>query len=82
MRERQNTPTIEDLAILLNKAKVTSKLDLKIGFEQVRVGQPYRYITTFRSPRGLMQNKRLTMVICCASEMFQHEIEKKLNGLR
>ena len=33
-RERHNTPTIDDLAILLNKAKFTSKLDLKKGFEQ------------------------------------------------
>ena len=80
-RERHNTPTIDDLAILLNKAKYCSKLDLKKGFEHIRIAEKSRYITTFRTPRGLMRNKRLTMGICCASEMFQHELEKKLDGL-
>ena len=35
--ERHNTPTVDDLAIVLNKAKFCSKLDLKKGFEQIRI---------------------------------------------
>ena len=58
MRERHNTPTIEDLAIELNGAKVLSKLDLRGGFHQLVLHPDSRDITTFRTPLGLKRYKR------------------------
>ena len=81
MRERHNTPTIEDLAIELNGAKVLSKLDLRGGFHQIVLHPDSRDVTTFRTPLGLKRYKRLSMGVCCASEMFQHELERGLAGL-
>jgi transposase InsO family protein len=81
LRERHNTPTIDDLMVDLNQAKFISKLDLKGGYHQIEIDESSRYITTFRTPFGLKQYKRLTMGICCASEMFQHIVENVLSGL-
>ena len=80
-RERHNTPTVEDLAIQLNGARCMSKLDMKGGFYQLVLDPASRSITTFRTPLGLKRYKRLSMGVCCASEMFQHEVEKALAGL-
>ena len=80
-RERNNTPTVEDLAIQLNGARCMSKLDMKGDFHQLVLDPASRSITTFRTPLGLKRYKRLSMGVCCASEMFQHEVEKALAGL-
>ena len=82
LRERHNTPSVEDLAILLNGAKFMSKLDMKGGFHQIVLHEESRAITTFRSPLGLKRYKRLSMGICCASEIIQTEVEKALVGLK
>ena len=81
-RERHNTPSVEELAIDLNKARVISKADFTRSFYQIVIRKKSRYITTFRTSRGLMRFKRLSMGICCASEMFQWIIEKELAGLK
>ena len=81
MRVRHNTPTVEDLGVLLNGAKFMSKLDMKGGFHQIVLDEASRSITTFRTPLSLKRYKRLSMGVCCASVMFQHEVEKALSGL-
>ena len=40
-----------------------------------------RYITVFRTPKGLMRYKRLVQGISCASEMIQNVVENILSGL-
>jgi hypothetical protein len=80
-RTRHNTPSIECLADQLNGAAFMSKLDFRGGFHQLVLHKDSRSITTFPTPLGLMRYKRLSMGVCCASEIFQHEIEKALEGL-
>ena len=58
-----------------------SRIDLRGGFHQIVLHKDSRSITTFRTPLGLKRYKRLSMGVCCASEIFQHEVEKCLNGL-
>ena len=82
LREGHNMPTVKELAAQLNGAKVITKIDLKGRFHQILLHPDSRYITTFRTPKGLMWYKRLSMGINCASEMFQHIIEEVLAGIK
>ena len=81
LRERHNMPNLEELMVKLNGAKYLSKLDLKGGYHQIMIDKNSRFITVFRTPKGLMRYKRLVMGISCASEMFQFAIENALDGL-
>lgn len=82
LRERHNTPTPEDLMFELNGASRISKLDFQGGFGQVAIHPNSRHITVFRTPLGLMRYCTLVQGICCATEMFQHVIKSKLEGLK
>ena len=81
-RERHNMPTVDELKAELNGAKFLSKLDFNGGYHQIEIEEESRYITVFRTPKGLMRYKRLVMGISCASEMFQRAIEHSLNGIQ
>ena len=80
-RDRHNLPPLDQLAAKINGAKFISKLDLTGSFHQLVIAQESRYITTFRSPLGLMRYKRLVMGICCASEIFHHTLESIVSDL-
>ena len=80
-RERHNMPTLDELKAKLNGAKYISKIDFKGGYHQIEIDEESRYITVFRTPKGLMRYKRLVQGISCSSEMFQNAVEKILNGL-
>ncbi|KAK3105898.1 hypothetical protein FSP39_008092 [Pinctada imbricata] len=81
-RERHLTPTIDDLIMDLNGAKVFSKLDLRNGFHQLELEPESRYVTTFSTHVGLWRYKRLNFGISAAPEIFQNEIRQALQGLR
>ena len=80
-RERHITPTIDDIINQLNGSSVFSKLDLTAGYHQCILDEQSRYITTFTTHIGLRRNKRLSFGINSASEVFQNEIYKILQGL-
>ncbi|CAC5363561.1 unnamed protein product [Mytilus coruscus] len=52
-RQRHITPTIDDLIVDLNGAKVFSKMDLLNGYHQLELTQESRNITTFTTHVGL-----------------------------
>ena len=81
-RERHLTPTIDDLIMDLNGAKVFSKLDLKNGFHQLELEPDSRYMTTFSTHAGLWRYKRLNFGVSAAPEIFQNEIRQALEGLK
>jgi hypothetical protein len=81
LRARHLTPTIEDVLSDLNGATRFSKLDLNQGYHQLELHPESRNITTFLTHIGLWRYKRLNFGISCASEIFQNEIRKVLNGL-
>ena len=80
-RERHITPTIDDIINQLNGSSVFSKLDLTAGYHQCILDEQSRYITTFTTHIGLRRYKRLSFGINSASEVFQNEIYKILQGL-
>ena len=58
-----------------------SKLDLTAGYHQCILDEQSRYITTFTTHIGLRRYKRRSFGINSASEVFQNEIYKILQGL-
>lgn len=59
-RERHTIPTIDELILDLNDAKVFSKLDLRSGYHQLELHPDSRYITTFSTQLMIYRYKRLT----------------------
>ena len=80
-RERHITPTIDDMLIDLNGAKIFSKLDLNAGYHQLELDKDSRNITTFSSHVGLRRYKRLSFGISSAAEIFQNTLSTALEGL-
>jgi hypothetical protein len=80
-RERHNTPTLDELIVDFNGAKVFSKLDLRDGYHQIEIDEESRYVTVFRTPLGLKQYKLLTQGIKSSQEQFHHALETRLTGL-
>ena len=81
-RERHPTPTIDELILDLNGACHFSKLDLRQGYLQIPLAPESRYITTFSTHKGLKQYTRLIFGLSSAAEVFQHEIQKVLQGIQ
>ena len=81
MREVHHTPTIEELAIELNGAKVISKLDLRSAYNQLELDPEHRDITVFSTHMGLFRYKRLNFGISSASEEFQKTIESLISNI-
>ena len=75
LRERHDTPTIDEIIAELNGSKYFSKLDLRSGYHQLLLSPESRYITTFATHVGLKRYKRLNFGICSASEVFQNTIK-------
>lgn len=75
-RERHMMPTIDDLIVQLNGAKVFSKLDLNKGYHQIELDEKSRYITTFSTNIGLFRYKRLNFGTNSAAELFQNVIQQ------
>lgn len=81
-RERHIMPTIDDIILRLNGAKVFSRLDLNSGFHQLVLAPESRNITVFSSHIGLRRYKRLNMGLSASPEIFQNEICEALQGLK
>ena len=81
LRERHDTPTVEELIAEVNGSTVFSKLDLRSGYHQVEITPESRYITTFATHVGLKRYKRLNFGISSAAEIFQNIIRQSLEGL-
>lgn len=81
-RERHVTPTIDDVILDLNGAKVFSKLDLNAGYHQLELHPESRNITTFSTHVGLRRCKRLSFGTSFAAEVFQNTLSTALEGLR
>ena len=80
-RERHPMPTIEDLIVDLNGAKVFSKIDLNKGYHQLELHPDSRYITVFTTHKGLYRYKRLSLGINSAAEVFQKAVSDMLRGI-
>ena len=81
VRERYPIPSVQEMLVEVNGAKVFSKLDLRQGFFQCELEPVSRDVTTFVTHMGLFRTKRLSMGVTSAPECFQCTIQKVLNGL-
>ena len=81
LRERHPIPTVEELLQDMSESRIFTKLDLKMGYHQLELHPDSRDITTFVTHCGLFRYKRLVMGINAASEIYQHEIQKVVQGI-
>jgi len=77
-REKNPSPTVDDLIHNLNGATVFSKLDLRASYHQIPLVVKSRYITTFATHKGLHRYTDLNFGTNSASEIFQHMISEQL----
>ena len=58
-----------------------TKLDANAGFWQIKLSQEFSPLTTFIMPYGRFQLNKLPFGITSASNFFQKQMSKILNGL-
>jgi hypothetical protein len=81
LRERHIRPTIDDMILDLNDAKLFSKLDLNAGYHQLELHSESRNITTFSAHVGQRRYNRLSFRISLAAEIFKNTLSTNLEGL-
>ena len=81
MLEHHLIPTTDEMLQEMSRSKVFSKLDLKWGYHQLELHPDSRNLTTFVTHAGLFRYKRLLFGINAASEIFQNEVRKVVQGI-
>ena len=72
-------PTLDEVILDLNGARMFSKLDLNQRYHQLALHPDSRHITTFSTHLGLFIYKRLSFGINAAAEKFQDVIATAIN---
>ena len=80
-QQRHPTPTIEEVLHDLNRACHFSKLDLRQGFLQIPLAPESRNLTTLSTQLSIKRFTRMVFELSSAPEIFQHEIQKALQGI-
>ena len=81
IRNHYPTPTVEDIAPKLTKAKVFSVVDAKDGFLQVVLDEASSHLTAFWTPFDRYRWLRMPFGIKSALEEFQRRLDECLEGL-
>ena len=80
LREKYEMPNVEDIIYQANEMKIFSKIDLNSAFEQIELAPESRYISRFRTRKGIYQHKRLFFGVSSAPEIFHNLIKTKVLG--
>ena len=80
-REFYPLPRVSDMLSQLATGRLFSKLDANSGFWQIVLDPESRELTTFLTPWGRFQFRRLPFGLSSAPEIFQRSMEKILFGL-
>lgn len=81
LRERYPIPTFDEIVADLHGSEFFSKIDLEAAYHQVELSPQSRPITTFVTPDGLFQFKRLFFGVRCAPEIFQRIMQDLLRDM-
>lgn len=79
-REKHPLPAVDQTLAQLTGAKLFSKLDANSGFWQVELSEESALLTTFISPFGRYNFRRLPFGISSAPEHFQKKMTQILEG--
>ena len=80
-REVFHIPTFDELSCKLSDVKYLTKLDAASGFFQIPLEEHSRNLTTFLTPFGRNQFKRLPMGINIAPEIYQRKMYELLGDI-
>ena len=80
-RENYPLPRVEELLAGLEGSTVFSKMDANSGFWQINLDTKSRELTTFITPFGRFQFRKMPFGISAAPEFFQRQMERILQGL-
>ena len=80
-RENYQLPTIEDVAMRLDNAKIFTVLDVRSGFWHVQLDSALSLLTTFHTPFGHYRWLRMPFGISSAPEIFQRRMHELVEGL-
>lgn len=81
LRETYPLPHLEDTLASLEGSQYFSKMDANSGFWQIDLAEESREFTTFITPFGRYQYKKMPFGISAAPEFFQRQMNKILDGL-
>ena len=81
-RVRHPIPTVKDMTLELNNAKVFSKLDLAQAYHQIPLSKDCQHITIFSMHCGLYRYCRLNYSTNASAELFQHQLQTTLKGIK
>ena len=80
-RQHYPLPTTEDIFSRMEGATIFSKLDASAGYWQIPVDNESSKLLTFNTPFGRYKFNRLPFGVHVASEIFQKEMERILDGI-
>lgn len=80
-RENYPLPRVEETLALLEGSQIFSKMDANSGFWQIELEKQSREFTTFITPFGRFQFRKMPFGISAAPEFFQRQMTKILEGL-
>lgn len=81
-RENFPLPRVEEMLAMIDGSQVFSKMDANSGFWQIKLNEESRKLTTFITPFGRFQFKKMPFGISAAPEFFQRQMNKVLAGLK
>ena len=81
MREVYHTPGFDEIIPELSQARCFSKFDLADGFWHCVLDEESRALTTFQTPFGRFQFRRLPFGLKVAPEIFYKKLRQALEGL-
>jgi len=81
-RERHVTPTVDDIVVKLNGAKIISKIDLKKGYNQIGIATQCRYITIICGIQGTLNISDDIIISGSTLEEHDDRLDRTLNNLQ
>jgi hypothetical protein len=75
-REKFEMPNVENIIYKANGMQFFNKIDLTSAFQQIELHPSCRYITRFRTHKGIYQSKRLIFGASSAPEIFHNKLSK------